>query len=187
MDSVTAAFAAIPRQNFLPKTERSAADLDIPLPIGYGQTNSQPLTVRLMLEWLAVEPGQKVLDVGSGSGWTTALLAHLTGASGHVVAVEKIPELVVFGRNNCARLGIRNVTFHETGARLGWSEEAPYDRILVSAAASELPEELVSQLARQGRMVIPVGSHIFVVNKDNKGQVTHDSHSGFAFVPLVTS
>ncbi len=187
MYTIDETFAAISRKNFLPAEQRSSASWDIPLPIGFGQTNSQPMTVRMMLEWLEVLDGQKVLDVGSGSGWTTALLAHLVGEKGRVVAVEKIPELVAFGRQNCEGVGINNTVFHEAGGVPGWPEDAPYDRILVSAAAQELPSELIDQLASNGKMVIPVGNDIFVVAKDTKGEVAHDIHPGFAFVPLITS
>lgn len=118
MSKLDAAFAATPRGNFLPESERSQAGWDMALPIGYGQTNSQPLTVRLMLEWLEVQEGQKVLDVGSGSGWTTALLACLVGETGRVIAVEKVPELVEFGQENCRRIGVDNAEFHAAGTSL---------------------------------------------------------------------
>src|SRR5258708_5095943 len=114
-DRVDEAFQNVPRRNFLPPDLADRAAVDAPLPIGFGQTNSQPYTVGLMLEWLDVQPGNKILDVGAGSGWTTALLAYLTGPKGKVVAVEKVPELVEFGRENCTRLGIKHVEFHEAG------------------------------------------------------------------------
>src|SRR3990167_9573247 len=115
MNKVEEAFRAAPRVNFLPAEVIDQAAFDMPLPIGSVQTNSQPLTVRMMLEWLEVDKGNKILDVGSGSGWTSALLAHLSGPSGSVIAVEKVPELVEFGKNNCRKLGIKNVEFHQAG------------------------------------------------------------------------
>jgi protein-L-isoaspartate(D-aspartate) O-methyltransferase len=182
---VAAAMDAIARKHFLPREVVREAEWDMPLPIGFGQTNSQPSTVRLMLEWLDVHPGQKVLDVGSGSGWTTALLAHLTGENGQVIAVERIPELVAFGRENCARLGISNVKFHPADKVYGYPESAPYDRILVSAAAQAIPAPLVEQLAGGGRMVVPVQGNVIVVTKDDHGNIDQQSHPGFIFVPLV--
>jgi protein-L-isoaspartate(D-aspartate) O-methyltransferase len=179
------AFRAIPRTNFLPDDQVSSAGQNIPLPIGYGQTNSQPETVELMLEWLEVEPGQHILDVGSGSGWTSALLAYLAGPTGRVAAVEIIPELVDFGRQNCENFGIHTVTFHQAlGDRLGWPADAPYERILVSAAADTLPEELINQLKAPGRMVVPVRNDIIVLERDANGEVTEIQQTGFVFVPL---
>lgn len=185
MGVIDEAFSAIPREGFLPAEQKPNASLDMPLSIGYGQTNSQPSTVRLMLEWLDARTGNKVLDVGSGSGWTTALLAKITGDEGKVTAVEKIPELVEFGKANCERLGLANVEFHRAGNLFGWPEGAPYDRILVSAAAVELPEELISQLAKGGRLVIPIVGDILVIKKSQAGEITSDMHAGFRFVPLV--
>src|SRR5687767_14204378 len=159
MDAVRAAFDAIPREGFLPRGERGRATHDGPLPIGEGQTNSQPRTVADMLRLLEVGPGQRVLDVGSGSGWTTALLAHLVGPTGSVLGVELEQDLVEFGRANLERTGQpwARIEAAEPGV-LGRPEEAPYDRILVSAEPRELPTELVDQLADDGVMVIPVAS-----------------------------
>lgn len=185
MTRLQEAFTASPRDKFLRQKERASAEWDVPLPIGYGQTNSQPSTVQLMLEWLQVLPGQKVLDVGSGSGWTSALLAHLVGKTGRVVATEKVPELVEFGRQNCRSLDIENVEFHQSGDIYGWPDGGPYDRILVSASAKHLPSELIGQLAENGRMVIPVRDTMYVVRKDSKGGVSHQEYPGFAFVPLM--
>ncbi len=184
-DPIDKAFQDAPRRNFLPEEVRDSAELDIPLPIGSGQTNSQPSTVAIMLRWLDVEPGDNVLDVGSGSGWTTALLASLTGRRGKVHAVELLSELLAFGRDNCRRLNITNVSFHLAGKDFGWPEEAPYDRILVSAAADEMPEELLDQLKAPGRMVVPVRNTVYVIEKDEKGNVTDRAEPGFMFVPLV--
>jgi protein-L-isoaspartate(D-aspartate) O-methyltransferase len=185
MDAIAAAFQAMPREGFVPATQRAAAGLDMPLPIGYEQTNSQPATVRLMLEWLNVQPGQDVLDVGSGSGWTTALLAILTGPAGQVYAVELVPALLEFGRANCERAGLTNAIFFGAGPVLGLPEHAPYDRILVSAAARSLPPTLLDQLKPGGRMVIPVGDEIRVITKSDRGRIQTMAYPGFAFVPLI--
>jgi protein-L-isoaspartate(D-aspartate) O-methyltransferase len=182
MDAVDAAFAAHPREGFLPNDLRSRASYDGPLRIAAGQTNSQPRTVADMLRLLEVEPGQRVLDVGSGSGWTTALLAHLVGPGGWVLGVELEPELVDFGRANLAPT-------HQPWARieqahpgeLGHPAGAPYDRILVSAEAGSLPPQLVDQLGEEGRLVIPVaGTMLLVVNP---GAVVTE-HGRYRFVPL---
>src|SRR5665213_784816 len=105
MPAIDEAFRTIQRRDFLPADLQEQAYIDAPIPIGFGQTNSQPSTVRMMLEWLDPQPGDKILDVGSGSGWTTALLSYLVEPNGQVYAVEKIPELVAFGRENCQSIG----------------------------------------------------------------------------------
>jgi len=159
----------------------------VPLPIGFGQTISQPTTVACMLEWLAPEPGDKVLDVGSGSGWTTALLSELVGRKGKVYAVERIPELVTFGEENCARSGIANAKFFQAGEQYGLPEYAPYNKILVSAAAKTLPAELLDQLRINGTLVIPVRSDILEITKTAEDEYETLKHSGFVFVPLEST
>lgn len=186
MSDIQEAFRLVPRSEFLPENVQANALEDRPLSIGYNQTNSQPSTVRRMLEWLNVQPGDKILDVGSGSGWTTALLAQLTGDRGKVEATERIPELVAFGQENCKRLGIKNVTFHAATNTLGWPPAAPYDRILVSAGANELPAQLLGQLktGATSKMVIPVEDEILEVSVDEDGKIYTIHHPGFLFVPL---
>ena len=184
-DRIRQAFEVMRRAQFLPKDERAQDAVDAPLPIGYGQTNSQPSTVADMLEWLDVRLGLRVLDVGSGSGWTTALLAYLVGAEGHVAAVEIVPELVEFGQRNCERAGCHNVEFHHVRDVLGWPEGRPYDRILVSASAAELPDELLRQLRSPGKIVVPVGDTIAEIAKTKQGDVKLVEHPGYVFVPLL--
>lgn len=186
MTTIGQAFERYPRALFLPSSVRVWADDDRPLAIGYGQTNSQPSTVRRMLEWLDARDGQTVCDVGSGSGWTTALLSALVGEQGQVVAVELIPELVTMGRRHCTRAGVANVIFRRAGRVFGWPKGSPYDRILVSAAAAELPEELLEQLAVGGKLVIPVGHDILEITKRSAAAYDTVTHAGFVFVPLVT-
>lgn len=185
LSRIERAFQAVPREHFLPGPARPFAADDLPIKIGHGQTNSQPSTVFKMLTWLNPRPNQTILDVGSGSGWTTALLAWLVRPHGHVFAVERIPELVAMGRNNCQTLGITNATFHLAGQRLGLTEHAPYDRILVSASTDTIPEDLITQLRAHGTLVVPVNQSILVITKGNAGELTIDTHYGFVFVPLI--
>lgn len=184
MDRIDQAFLAVKREDFLPEDVQGSFQIDAPLPIGFGQTNSQPSTVRMMLNWLDPQLGDKVLDVGSGSGWTTALLSHLSGPAGKVYAVEKVPELVVFGEDNCRQAGVKNVRFFPAGEVVGLTEYAPYDRILVSAAAEKLPAELIEQLKPGGRLVIPIGYNIHVIDKIGPDGYETTEYPGFTFVPL---
>jgi protein-L-isoaspartate(D-aspartate) O-methyltransferase len=185
MSDIDKAFMAVPRINFLPVEKKPFHDIDAPIVIGYGQTNSQPSTVRTMLQWLNPKWGDKILDVGSGSGWTTALLANLVGSTGEVFAVERIPQLVMFGDNNCKQMHIDNVRFFKSGDIIGLPDFEPYDRILVSAAATELPKALLRQLAVGGRMVIPIKTSVFIIDKQNKNNYSAMEHPGFIFVPLL--
>lgn len=186
MDRVERAFAEIPRENFVPEATKHESWKDSALPIDYGQTISQPSTVEMMLRWLEPEPGNKILDVGSGSGWTAALLSHIVGSKGKVYGVERIPQLVQFGRENNKRLGIKNAVFFKAGKHLGLPEHAPYDRILVSAAAQKFPDKLLEQLKPGGKVVVPVKNDIVEVKKEKDGHVTASAHSGFVFVPLIS-
>jgi len=185
VDRIDQAFRTVRRADFVTTGLREEADVDAPLPIGFGQTISQPTTVKFMLSWLDARPGDEVLDVGSGSGWTTALLAHIVGPRGMVYAVERIPQLVKFGRDNCRRLGIENVLFFQAGREYGLREHAPYARILVSASARELPVELLNQLTITGRMVIPVRHDVLAVTRTAEDEYRTRRHPGFVFVPLV--
>ena len=180
------AFRAIDRADFVHSDYLPEAYEDYPLPIGKGQTISQPATVAFMLEQLGVAPGERVLDVGSGSGWTTALLGSIVGERGRVFGIELVPEIVDFGKHNLAKYHLPQATIEEAGRGvLGKSAEAPFDRILVSAAAEKLPQELVSQLKEGGVMVAPLGDSICRIEKRGAGKITKKCYPGFAFVPLI--
>jgi protein-L-isoaspartate(D-aspartate) O-methyltransferase len=182
--TVAQAMAVIRRSDFLPEDQRGFAAHDRPLPIGHGQTNSQPRTVVAMLALLAVPAGARVLDVGAGSGWTTALLGCLVGPRGFVVGVELDESLAAWGAGNVAGYGMDWVRLHRSTAGLGRPADGPYDRILVSAAAREIPAALVDQLTPTGRMVIPVRSEMYVVRPDGLGGWTWTTHGSYQFVPL---
>jgi protein-L-isoaspartate(D-aspartate) O-methyltransferase len=185
IERVSAAFDAVPREEFLPAGSRSQASYDGPIPIGHGQTNSQPSSVAAMLRLLDVRPGQLVLDVGAGSGWTTALLAHLVGETGRVVGVELVPELAEWAERNVRRTsgGWASVREAEPGV-LGVPDEGPYDRILVSAEPGRIPGELLDQLADPGRMVLPVAGVMTVVDRAS-GEDRVSEHGLYRFVPLL--
>ncbi len=178
------AFTNIDRAEFVPLDYRDEAYEDYALPIGFGQTISQPTTVAFMLELLDVRPGDRVLDVGSGSGYTTALLSHLAGTQGEVLGVETVPELVVIGRRNIERTEKNNARIVPAGAGIGFPSAGPFDRILVSAAGRDVPPALLAQLKTPGILVMPVGDSIVQIIRSEKG-VERREFPGFVFVPLV--
>ena len=184
-NSIQKAFENIDRGDFVLPEHKNRVDIDAPLPIGFGQTISQPTTVKMMLEWLSPQKSDNILDVGSGSGWTTALLSNIIGEKGKVYAVELVPELKTFGEDNCIQAGVINAKFFLAGKKFGLEKHAPYDRILVSASANEIPKDLIDQLKPGGKMVIPIGNSIFEVIKDKKGDIVIIEHHGFVFVPLI--
>ncbi|VXB25351.1 Protein-L-isoaspartate carboxylmethyltransferase [Aeromicrobium sp. 9AM] len=180
------AMRAVPREHFLPPEQHRSADLDQALEVGHGQTCSQPSTVADMLQLLDVQPSMRVLDVGSGTGWTTALLGHLVGPDGCVIGCEIVPELVERGRDNLAGEDMRwtRIEAAEHGT-LGRPENAPYDRILVSAMSDSLPYELVEQVAPGGILVIPVAGSMTRVVVDPAGVPRISRHGTYRFVPLI--
>jgi protein-L-isoaspartate(D-aspartate) O-methyltransferase len=182
---VADAMAWTDRRDFLPPRERPMADEDRPIPIGGGQTNSQPSTVADMLVLLEVDPGLRVLDVGSGSGWTTAILAHLVGPGGQVVGVEIDARLAHWGATNVHRYAVSWAHVYEAKLGiLGWPGEGPYARILVSAQADEVPAPLVEQLGPDGIMVVPVAGTLLRLTRDGVERPRITRHGAYRFVPL---
>ena len=185
-DDITRAMCAIPRREFLPRSQQPFAGQDRPLPIGRGQTSSQPTTVTAMLRLLRVPLGARVLDVGAGSGWTTALLAYLTGPQGTVLGVERDGRLAEWGAANVERAGMHWANLVQaTPGVLGHPHPQGWDRILVSAAPPELPRALVDQVGVGGRMVIPVRTSLLLIERLPDGRTRATDHGGYRFVPLI--
>jgi len=188
-DSIIAAFRKIKREDFVPEDIKNLAELNEALPIGFAQTISQPLTVAFMLELLQPKEGDKVLDVGAGSGWTAALLAEIVGQKGKVVAIEVILKLKEFGEKNVAKYGFidkKIVEFICADGSKGFQKYSPYDKILVSAASSSgIPGELKKQLKIEGKLVCPIGNSIWLFIKKNEKEFEKKEYPGFVFVPLV--
>ena len=183
-ERIIAAFRKIDRADFVLDEYKNEAYGDYPLPIGYGQTISQPSTVAFMLELLQPEEGNKILDVGSGSGWTTALLARIVGSRGRVWGLELMPELVEFGRKNLGKYNFPWAEILQAGKKLGLRDVAPLDKILVSASGDEMPQELIDQLKFGGRLVIPIQNSIWRLGKISKTKIDKTEFPGFVFVPL---
>jgi protein-L-isoaspartate(D-aspartate) O-methyltransferase len=186
-DRVMGALAAVPRHLFVPAERREWAYADMPLPIGLGQTISQPFIVALMTELLALEPDAVVLEIGTGSGYQTAVLARLAR---QVYSVERIPELAESAVRRLRELGYANIEVRAGDGGQGWEEHAPFDGIMVTAAAEEIPPALVRQLKRGGRLIVPVGApyqtqNLLLLHKDEQGAVHARSVLPVAFVPLV--
>ncbi len=186
---IIAAFRKIKRADFLPEEMRDLAELNEALSIGFNQTISQPLVVAFMLELLAPEEGEKILDVGSGSGWTSALLGEIVGERGKVIAIELVPELKEFGEKNAAKYGFvkeGRVEFICADGSKGYPKEAPFDKILASAAAGKLPQAWQEQLKIGGRIVLPINSSIWLFTKKSEEEFDQIEYPGFVFVPLIT-
>lgn len=180
------AFAQVPRAAFLPPELAERAYDDSALPLGFGQTISQPSMIALMLKALDVSPRHRVLEVGSGSGYVLALLSHI---GCEVFGVERLPELVARARETLRSIGVTDVILQEGDGTHGLPEHAPYDRILVSAGAPSIPEPLLAELAEGGRLVMPVGgaeSQILVTcERDDKGSLHYRAGPSCVFVPLI--
>jgi protein-L-isoaspartate(D-aspartate) O-methyltransferase len=185
-DRVESALRSVDRSHFIPEDERGAAWINAPLPIGHGQTISQPYIVALMTQLLDIDPGDRILEIGTGSGYQAAILAAM-GA--RVYSVEIIGDLAERARRQLVKAGFEVQQRHTNGYN-GWSDEAPFDGIIVTAASREIPPALVKQLKPGGRLVIPVGSRwgyqsLMLVTKDAEGDVHEKEVLGVAFVPLV--
>ncbi|MDD5510191.1 MAG: protein-L-isoaspartate(D-aspartate) O-methyltransferase [Dehalococcoidales bacterium] len=182
---VLAAMARVPRELFVPPEERLSAYGDMPLPIGLDQTISQPLIIAVMTEALELKGKEKVLEVGTGSGYQAAILAELAHL---VITVERLPSLAETARKTLNSLGYKNIEIHLAEETLGYQDKAPYDAIMVTAAAPEIPDDLLSQLNVGGRMVIPVGSRymqeLYKITRRKKGDLVQNL-GGCRFVPLI--
>lgn len=183
------AFKKIKRIDFLPEDLKYLAQANEALPIGWGQTISQPLVVAFMLELLGPKEGEKILDIGSGSGWTTALLAEIVGEKGKVIGIEIVKELVAFGQENVKKYNFieRKIAqiFLGDGSK-GFEKEAPFDKILCSASVQrEIPTAWKEQLKIGGKIVTPIGTSIFLIVKKSKEEFEKREYPGFVFVPLI--
>jgi len=200
-DLIKDAFRKIKREDFLPEGMKNLAELNEALPIGLGQTISQPLVVAFMLELLQPKPGEKILDIGSGSGWTSALLAQIVGGPskaeypGKVIAIEIVPELKEFGEKNVAKYNFIEKGIAEfvcADGSVGYPSFATrpelaegFDKILASASAKKIPEAWKKQLKINGKIVTPIGNSIWLFEKKSESEFKETEYPGFVFVPLI--
>jgi protein-L-isoaspartate(D-aspartate) O-methyltransferase len=185
-EAVLQAMRAVPRHEFVPEAGRGQAYNDHPLPIGYGQTISQPYIVALMTELIDLEPGEKVLEIGTGSGYQAAILAQITD---QVYTIEIIPELAARAQADFDRLGYDQIMAKQADGYWGWEEYAPFDAIVVTAAPDHIPQPLVNQLADGGKMVIPIGppggyQSLWLLERQGE-EVIRYNWGGVRFVPLT--
>lgn len=184
------AFLNVPREKFVPSTLESSAYDDHPLSIGQGQTISAPSMVAIMLEALDLSEGQKILEIGTGSGYNAALLSEVAGEDGEIYTIERLEAIAETGRKNLEKVGYDQIKVAVGDGTKGYQPESPWDRILVTACAPEIPEPLVDQLKIGGKLATPVGKHymsqnLLVVEKTGEDETEIQNHGGCAFVPLV--
>lgn len=187
-EDVLTAMLRVPRHEFVPAHLQSAAYVDTPLEIGCRQTISAPHMVAIMCDLLELTEGQKVLEIGAGSGYNAAVMAELIGKSGHVYTVERHEALAEFAKANLEKTGYKNVTVLLEDGSLGYPDFALYDRISVTCTAPEVPEPLLEQLKPGGLMVIPVGEYIqelVLIKKDENGRIFREEKGKVVFVPLI--
>ncbi len=184
---VLSTMATVPRHLFVEKHQQQLSYFDGPLPIGHGQTISQPYIVAFMTDELQIEPHHTVLEIGTGCGYQSAILSMLAQ---NVISLEFVAKLANDAQKRLIDLGYNNIQVHNANGIDGWVENAPYDRIIGTAAPTSMPDKLIEQLAPQGRMIIPVGGSIFdqslfIVTKNIKGKVKIKRSLGVRFVPMV--
>ncbi len=187
-EKVARAMMKVPRHLFVPKAYEREAYVDTPLPIGFGQTISAPHMVAIMCDLLDLKEGEKVLEVGGGSGYHAAVVAEIVGKKGKVIAIERIPELAERAKDVLKLLGYDNVKIVVGDGTKGYPEEAPYDKIYVTASAPDIPKPLIEQLKPGGRIVIPIGryeQYLYVVDKDESGKIHKRVWGPVRFVLLV--
>ncbi len=184
---VTDAFKIIDRKDFLPEDLQNQAYENTALPIGEKQTISQPLVVAFMLESLELKPGEKILEIGTGSGWNTALMAKIIGDKGKIYSIERIESLYNFAKKNISKYeflaGVIELIFGD--GSMGYNGEAPYDKIIAAAAGEEIPLAWKEQLKIGGRIVAPVKNKIIILDKTAKDKFEKKEYFGFSFVPFV--
>lgn len=182
------AFRAVNREDFVPEELKDRAYEDMPLPLLRGKTISQPTTVMMMTHTLELQPGEKVFEVGTGSGYQAAIIAKIVGSKGRVVTTEVLPELVIFAKQNLAKANIKNVEVYEDDGSNGMPKEAPFDKIIITAACKEFPKPLLEQLKPEGIIVGPVGDQheqeMVRGTKDKNGKLELEFLGSFLFSPL---
>ena len=185
--NVESALRKIPRHEFVPESELDNAYDNEPSPIMKNQTISQPGVVTRMTEWLDVKNGQKILEIGTGSGWQSAILSYLVG-TGTVYSIERHPELAKFAQENLNKLNIDNVHVILGDGTLGYSDASPYDRIIITAACAKIPFPLLEQLSENGLIIAPVGDSsqsLVLLQKTSRGMIEIKNQPKYVFVPLV--
>lgn len=184
---VIKAFKKVPRENFIKKEYVKEAYGDYPLAIGECQTISQPTTVMLMTQALELKPSDKVLEVGTGSGYQAAIISHIVGKKGKIISTEIVPDLVKFSQSNIGRLNLKNAeVIHHDGSK-GYEKEAPYDKIIITAACPKIPKPLIKQLKNDGIIVAPVGKlneQVMIKARKKGNKIIEESLGRFMFVPL---
>ena len=188
-DKVESAFRMIPRHEFVPIANKEEAYENKPLLIMKNQTISQPSVVSRMTEWLDVKKGQRILEIGTGSGWQTAILSYMV-ESGNVCSIERHPQLVEFARKNLDKLGVNNVRVILGDGGLGFPDESPFDRIIITAACKKIPDLLMKQLSVDGLLIAPVGGFpqsLVLLKKTPNGIVEIKNETGYSFVPFLNN
>ncbi|WP_094227494.1 protein-L-isoaspartate O-methyltransferase [Methanolobus psychrotolerans] len=182
------AMKKVQRHLFVPSIHTSRAYVDSPLPIGHAQTISAPHMVAIMCDLLDLQDGQRILEIGTGSGYNAAVMAEIIGKKGHIYSIERLEPLANFARRNLEKTGYSNVEVILADGSGGYPEHGPYDRICVTASAPETPKPLLEQLKPGGIMILPEGEafqNLFIVRKSMSGEITKENRGGVIFVPLV--